>query len=642
MFDLFRSRAKAVRYLLGAIMMLVALSMVITLVPGFMGASYSSGDPNIVAEIGDEVITVQEVSASLQQQMQNNQIPREMAANYVPMIVNQMVSEYALAYQAERMGFRVSDADVAEAVQSMIPALFQGGQFVGEEAYAQYLSQMNLTIPQFESNVRKRMLLLKVANLALEGEIVTDEQIETEFRNANEKVQIEFVTFASADYRSQVKVTAADLQAHYDANLATYRVGEKRDVRILVVDQDEVASKIEMSDEELRKLYQAETDRFRTPERVKVRHILLKTTDKSEEQKQEARAKIDDLLAQLSGGADFAKLAEANSEDVGTAVEGGDLGWVARGQTVANFEKAAFSLEPNTLSEVIETEYGYHIIQVMEKETARLRPFEEVKDQLAEEKKRQFVYDRIQQLADEARAELIKNPAQPEAVAAKLGISALTVDQVGATDPVPEASPDMRAAFMGLEVGGVTQVYEIGQDRLGVAAVMAIHPERQAELSEVEDQIRQQLITEKANALYQEKRQLIANVVTAAEGDLKKIASSIDAQVQTSQEISRSGTVEGFGGAVYVSDIFEAEVGDLVGPVDAMGRTIVAKLIKKSPADLTLLVVERTTILDRLQAERARERRELFEDGIVANLINEGKLKINDATIQRLVSNYTG
>ena len=80
MFDLFRSRAKAVRYLIGAIMMLVALSMVITLVPGFMGASYSSGDPNIVAEIGNEVITVRDVSASLQQQMQNNQIPREMAA----------------------------------------------------------------------------------------------------------------------------------------------------------------------------------------------------------------------------------------------------------------------------------------------------------------------------------------------------------------------------------------------------------------------------------------------------------------------------------------------------------------------------------------------------------------------------------
>jgi hypothetical protein len=172
--------------------------------------------------------------------------------------------------------------------------------------------------------------------------------------------------------------------------------------------------------------------------------------------------------------------------------------------------------------------------------------------------------------------------------------------------------------------------------------VTAVHPERQAELGEVEDQIRQQLITEKANALFQEKRQLIANVVTAAGGDLKKIASSIGAKIETSEDITRSGTVEGFGGAVYVSDIFKAEAGDLVGPVDAMGRTIVAKVIKKTPADLTLLAVERTTILEQLQSQRARERRELFEDGIVANLINEGKLKINDATIQRLVSIFTG
>lgn len=640
MFDLFRSQAKAVRYLLGALLLLVALSMVVTLVPG-IGANYGS-DSQIVAEIGDEVITTRDIQVNIQQQLRNNQFPREMAANYVPVIVNQLIAEYALAHQAKKLGFEVTDDDVAVAVQSMIPALFQDGQFVGREAYSQYLAQMNLTIPEFESNVRKRMLLLKIANLALEGEIVTDEQIEHEFRRVNEKVQVEFITIAAADFRDDVSVNAAEVKEYYDANQAKYRIGEKRDARILAVDESEVAKSLEVPEEELRKMYQAEIDRFRTPERVNVRHILLKTTDKSEEEKQQARTKIDELLQQLEAGADFAKLAEEHSEDTGTAVEGGDLGWIARGQTVPNFEKAAFALDPGGRSGVIETEYGYHIIEVKEKEQARLQPFEEVKEQLASERKRQFVFDRIQQLADQARAELVQNPTQPEAVARKLGISVLRLEKVGASDPIPEANPQMRDAIMSLDRGGVTEVHELAENRLGVAVVTEIYPERAAELSEVEDQIRQELVTQKAADLYQQKRQALGEVAATAGDDLKKIAAAIGAKIQTSEEFNRSGTLTGFGPAMYVADAFKANEGDVVGPIDAMGRTVVCKVIEKIPADLTQLAIERDTIREQIQTQRARERRELLEDAIVTKLIEEGEVKINEGSIQRLVSIYTG
>jgi len=187
MFDLFRSRAKAVRYLLGAIMLLVAFSMVITLIPGFVGSSFST-DTNIIAEIGNEVLTARDVQVNIQQQLRSNAFPREMAGSYVPMIINQMISDRAISYEAERLGFEVTDAEVARAVQTMIPQLFQNGEFVGEEIYSQYLAQMNLTVPEFESNVKKQILLLKLVNIVLEGEIVTDEDIEAEYRAANEKI----------------------------------------------------------------------------------------------------------------------------------------------------------------------------------------------------------------------------------------------------------------------------------------------------------------------------------------------------------------------------------------------------------------------------------------------------------------------
>ena len=133
------------------------------------------------------------------------------------------------------------------------------------------------------------------------------------------------------------------------------------------------------ADADLLRAYQTNLDQFRTPERVKARHILIKTMDKPKEEQDKLAAKAGDLLKQLRGGADFADLAKKNSDDPGSAQKGGDLDWVTRGQTVKEFEDAAFSLKPKEFSNVIKTQYGYHIIQVLEKEPAKVKPFEEVK-----------------------------------------------------------------------------------------------------------------------------------------------------------------------------------------------------------------------------------------------------------------------
>ncbi len=643
MFDLFRSRAKVVRYLLGAVLVLVAVSMVVTLIPGFVGASFE-GDSNVVAEIGDEVLTTYDVQRNIQQQLRNNQIPRELIGNYVPTIINNMITQRALAYQAERMGFEVTDEDVALAVQSMIPTLFQNGQYVGDEVYAQYLAQMNLTIPQFESNVRKQMLLLKLVNMALEGEIVTDEEVEREFRRQNELVQIEYVKVAPQDFRDQVSVSRAEVQEYFNANRESFRIGEKRDAKVLVVDQNEVGASIEVPEEELRRIYRSESDRFRTPERVKVRHILLKTTDMPDEEIVEVKAKAEDLLAQLKAGADFAELAEEHSEDPGSASEGGEIGWITRGQTVENFEKTAFSLEPGTLSDVITTEYGFHIIEVVEKEQARLQPFEEVREQIIDEARRQQVVYKVQELADQARARLIQNPLQPEQVANELGLTMLTLDGIGPGDQIPELAPNpqFQDALLGQEKAGVTQVFDLGADRLAVGLVTEVHEARLAELSEVEDQIRERLINQKTQALAQEKRQKLEELVSQEGNDLEQIARGAGLEIMTSNEFGRNDNVEGVGSAAYFGEAFEAQEGDLIGPLNVMSSTVVCKVIKKTPPDMTKLAEQREEIENSIRQDRLQARQELLEDGILTRLIDDGKVKINERTIQRLVSAYAG
>ncbi|HSW48895.1 MAG TPA: SurA N-terminal domain-containing protein, partial [Bryobacteraceae bacterium] len=147
MFDLFRSRAKLVRIMLGGLLLLVALSMVTYLIPG--GGLGPAAGGQIVAEFGKEALSLQRVQQVVQQELRGQSIPPSMAAIFVPQIANQLITEHAVSFEAERLGFRVSEADLAKVIRRIFPQLFLGDQFAGREQYAAMLAQQGMTIPQF-------------------------------------------------------------------------------------------------------------------------------------------------------------------------------------------------------------------------------------------------------------------------------------------------------------------------------------------------------------------------------------------------------------------------------------------------------------------------------------------------------------
>jgi peptidyl-prolyl cis-trans isomerase D len=644
MFDLFRSRDKAVRYLLGALLGLVALSMVITLIPGYDGISAGSSQNPVIAKVGDDTVTSQEVRIVLQNAMRSRSFPPEMVQHYVPLLVNQIVTERALAYQAKRMGFEVSDAEVARALQSITAQYFPNGQF-DRAVYESFVRQQNMTVEQFEDNVRKQMLLTRLQNLALEGVVVSPREIEEEFNRRNEKVKVDYVLLSPAKFRPQVNVTPAEVQSYFNANRPTYRIPEKRSFQMLVLDEAKIAASLNISDDELRKMYQQNLDRYRNPERAQVRHILIKTVGMSKEDQDKARAKIDDLLKQIKSGADFAALATKHSEDPGSAVKGGDLGWITRdGQTVKNFESAAFSLKPGQISDVISTEYGYHIIQVMEREQARVRPFEEVKAEIASESQKQMVYDRMQSTAEQARAALAKTPGQPQQVAQQFNLPLISAQNVSSGDPIQEIgiNPDFENAISSTDKGQVTQVIPVAANKLAIAVVTDVQPSRPAELNEVESQVRERLIDQKARELMQQRAREAEQKLRESGGDLRKLGQSMGLEVKTTPEFTRDGTAEGIGSASYVLEAFSKPVGALVGPVNTGEQVIFVKVAEKIPADPTKLLSDRDTLVMGLKRKKAGERKELFEDGVLNQLIKEGKVKINEDAIKRLATSYRG
>jgi peptidyl-prolyl cis-trans isomerase D len=641
MFDLFRSRDKLVRILLGALLLVVAFSMLTYLVPNYSTGSSSSDV--VIAEIGKDSITLAETQRLIQATIRGRQLPVDILPTYIPQMVDQMVTERAMAMEAERLGLQVSDADVAESIRQMVPSLFPDGKFVGKEAYAAMLAQQNMTIDQFETDLKRQVMITRLRDIAMEGTIVTQTEIEAAFRKKNEKIKIEFVRLTADKYKAESQPTTQEMQDFYKANSSRYTAPEKKSLTVLVADQTKMEATVNPADGDLQRLYSQNQEAFRTPERVKARHILLKTQGKPATEEAAIKAKGENLLKQIKGGADFAKLAKENSEDPGSGANGGDLGdWITHGQMVPEFDKAIFSLKVGETSDLVKTMYGYHIVQVLAHQDAGVRTFAEVKGELTAQWKKQRVNDLVQEASDKAQGALQKDPAHPEKVAADYNMQVVRVDNYSAGTPVAELGPsaDFDQAVAALKKGEVSQAVSAGT-KVALAIVNDVIPAHPSSFEEVQSQIRDLIVQNRSIAALQKHANELIEKARAMGGDLAKAAKSMGLDTKTSNDVDRAGNIEGIGMASYVSEGFSKPEGTVFGPMGVPdGGTIVAKVISHGGADLSQLAAQRNIIRDEIKAQRARERNTLFETGVKDMLIKQGKIKIHQDVINRLIGNY--
>lgn len=636
MFDLFRSRQKAVRIMLGVILGVVSLSMLVYLIPGTGITAADSNNDQVVADIGKSTITVGEVQQQLRNALQNSRLPPEFAATYIPQLVNQAIAERAVAYEAQQLGFRISDRDLANTLRS-----FPFGTLPPDQ-YAQYVEQQyQTTVPEFEENVRAKAYEDELQNIVAEGIIITPAEAEAEYHRRNDKIKIDYIGFSNGKIAADLKPTPDELKAYWDKNKGFYKVPESRDVQLIVADQAKVADTIQISDAQIQSYYNAHKDEYQTPERVHARHILLSTSNKPKDEVAKIKAQAEDLDKQLKNGANFADLAKKYSQDPGSAQKGGDLGWVSRGQMVKNFEDAVFTLKPNEISNVVTTEYGFHIIEVLEKQPAHLQTLDEVKPAIIATLRNQTVFDRMQDLEDKAHAELVKSPHNAQQIATQLGLDFVDVPAYTPGSALGPLGTDAQvgATVQSLRPGDVSDLMQAG-NKLAVAVVAGTKPAHPAEYSEVENQVRQAFIQAEANRLVAEKAAKAAELLKQNGGNLEAAAKATGGEVKSADFFTRSGAAEGIGSASVLSDYFDKPVGTVFGPLPTGGQTIVGKVTGKQEADMSQFPQQRATIIEQLKGKEANDRFALMQDSILNNLIQSGKVKKHDAVIQRLIAQY--
>jgi len=639
MFDLFRSRDKMVRGFLMVLLGLVALSMVTYLIPQ-TGMDGGTGDTAVVAQIGGDKLTAQEITQTIRHLTQNRQIPSELLSIYAPQVIQQAINERMMVWKAGKMGMKVS-ADEAEnaIIDSLPPTAVKDGKVDGT-ILNQYLQAQGITLADMRTDMQRQMLISRLESLIAGGVVVSGQEIEKEYHKRNDKVKVQYAVLATADFQKEAGPTDAEIQSWYDGHKADFMVPDKRSLAVIVLDPAKVGAGIQVTDAQLQKAYRDQQSDFQTPERVQARHILLKSDATNDAA---VKVKAEDLLKQIKSGADFAKLAKEKSEDTGSAQNGGELGWIVRGQTVPEFEKAAFTLKPGETSGLVKTEYGYHIIQVEAHEQAHLKPFDEVKPQLAAELQKQGASQLMQKLTDQAIDSLRKDPSHPEKTAEAVGGTLVNVDNIQPNDPIPGigVSKELYDAVSVLKKFEVTLGPVVLQDgRALVADVTNIVPAHQGTLDEVRDKVKNAAMTDKGNKVLQAKAAELLSKAQSMGGDLEKAAKSMNITVKTSNDVTRNDALESVGNAGVIPDLFVKPAGSLVGPVGVAGGQMVAKILTATPADISGLAAQRQKISDDLHQKKTQERATFFQQGLRDSMIANGDLKIHQDVIDRIVASF--
>jgi peptidyl-prolyl cis-trans isomerase D len=428
---------------------------------------------------------------------------------------------------------------------------------------------------------------------------ISDVEVETEYRNRNEKVQLDYFIMDGPTFEDDIEMSEADQREYHEKNLARYNVPEKRRSRYIFIDTIKIRTEMEVSEAELLEYFADHEVEYQLPARVKAQHILWRTQEKTPEEIEAIRETAAAVLTRAKGGEDFSELAREYSEDTSASV-GGDLGYFGPGQMVPEFENVAFSLGVDATSDLVETEFGIHIIRVNEKEEARIRPFEEVRVGIDSIMKFRKAADQASDLAQSAAVALVGNP-DLESVAGTFDAEVRETQLLGRGDAFAqlEETVEFETQVFSMDLNAIGTSVPV-KDGYAIPTVTEIAEAHPASFEEATEQVQEDLRAEKARELAQDKSSEAEELLEAG-SSLAAVAAALVVEVQTSELLTREGFIADFGSTTELDDqLFSLDL-DIPGtPVTVAGKTIAFSVADKEEVDPEAMQNESDTLRSEL------------------------------------------
>lgn len=648
-----QSSGKTTKTVLGAMLMLICGAMVITLVPGgILGDAFGFGgvQQGVLARVGGQDVTVTDVDRAArriaQQQFGGRSIPDVLMPQLRQMAANQLITQKALLAEAERMGFKVTDAELQDFLQHgpYSQTFFPGGTFIGQQAYENIISQnAQMTVPQFEQAVKDDLLMNKLQAAVVGPVTVAKQDVEKEFTQQNTKVKFQYAVLSLEDVSKTIKPTEADLKAYFEQHKANYAnsIPEKRQVKYAVLDSSKVASQVQVTPADLQAYYRDHQDQYRVPEQVEVRHILIKTPLPGPDGKVDdnalkaAKAKADDVLSKVKAGGNFADLAKKYSDDTVSAEKGGELGWINRGQTVPEFEKAAFSLKKGETSGLVQSSYGFHIIQLTDKHDAQLKSLADAKGEIepiVRQQKAQALADNLAtKFAAQAKTQGLEKAAQAN------GLEVITSNFITRTDTLPGVgmAPQLMDAIFNASPKGSPESASTPQGYV-VYQVLDVKPAATPTFDEIRARVEADYKGDRAQALLGQKTQELSEKAKANH-DLKKAAQQMGATLKTSELVTIASQVPEFGRMADTGAVaFSMKPGDISGPISTGRGGAVLQLLDRQEPTAEEAAKGSEQIREGLLQQKRGQAFQLFAAGLRQRMEKDGKIRVNKAEMDRI------
>lgn len=551
------------------------------------------GGPAVAAYVGDGEVTLTEFERSYRQleslygQIYGDRMTPEMARQMgLPMqALNQAVSQEILLAEARGMGLAVTDEELRDRILQEQTFKDEQGRFVGEDRYQELVrNRLGYASPAvFEQSLREELLVRKLMDILEANVFVSDKEIEEAYRKQVERARIRYVQLPRSRFAQNTQVTDAEVKDWFARHTQEYRLPEQREAAFLVVEPAQLAAKVPVDEKAQRAWYAEHKEEFTQPEQVHVRHIIVKPEGRTDA---EAQKVLEGVRARLAKGEDFGALAREISEEPAAKETGGDLGFFGRGRMAPEFEQAAFGAQAGALVGPIKTQFGWHLIEVLEKRPAGTQPFEQAKPLIAQRLAAERTAEMAEAKARELAQRLAKDkPANADALKALAnpaeGISFGETGPFSRQEPVSGLgfAPAFTNAAFAVEKGAVSEAVQTPRG-WAVLYLKDVQAPRVPELKDVEPRVRAAVERQKEQDLtMQQLRQAKAPGAT-----LDQIAAGLGLEVKESAEFGLDGQIAGIGQNPELSKAAMAlNPGQLGGPVaDAQGAVLFEVKERKS------------------------------------------------------------
>ncbi|MGH9379674.1 MAG: peptidylprolyl isomerase [Thermoanaerobaculia bacterium] len=612
MLKVFRDNLKSLHWVLWLVVGVMVLFVFAQWGGG--GQLSGTGQRDIAATVGDRRITVGEFQRAYEstdrqyQQMFGEQYTPELARQLgvAQQVIDQLINRQLLLDEARRAGLGVTDGELRRAIQEVPAFQDERGRWIGEEQFRQILSGGGYTVAEFEQAMRDDLLVQKLQTTLRQGLFVPAGQVEQAFRERTERAAIRYVSLPASGLLAEVEVEDGAARRYFDRHPDRFRLPERRVAEYLLVDREKVAEGLALENQEIRASYEENRDQYTQPEQVHARHILLRTAERTVE---EAREQLVGVAARINAGEDFETVAREVSEDPESAEQGGDLGFFGREDMVAPFSEAAFAAEVGELVGPVETPFGVHLIQVIDRRSGGTTPFEEVRAQIESRLRREraatAAEERAQALADQL-ANGDASPATLERLATEdTALTHGTTPPFGRQDHVPEIGRSNEFTETAFQSAAGEAAGPAGlASGWAVLVVREIQAPRLPEFEEVETEVVDEVRRERALNRAEKRLEAVRGAVRAG-ADLAEAAEQAGLEVAESGEFGAGERAGSLGTApAVVERALKLDEGAADGPVRTADAAVLFEVVSRTRFDRQAFAEQREQLRDELASQR--------------------------------------